>query len=271
MRICGIYKIENKINGKVYIGQSVDIWKRISAHKSHAFDKNNIHAYSLYLYTAMRKYGLDGFTYSLIEQCPKEMLNEREQYWISYYKSNERDRGYNMSDGGTNKYIKSMTSKSNISEKKRRIKKIKDLLISSDMSIQDIANRFGMTDASITNINRGHSFFCIDETYPLRDTRKKTFYYCPNCGTKLSCKYSKLCKKCDAERQQKTRSRFVDVATLKEDLDNYGVTELSKKYGVSVGTICKWVKKYNLQFKGWNQTRRLKYEQVQHNRNQQDR
>jgi group I intron endonuclease len=270
MKLCGIYKIENKINGKVYIGQSVNIKHRIAEHKCNATNLKYKDVYDLFVYRAIRKYGLVNFSFSVIEQCPKELLNEREQYWISYYKSNEKDHGYNVSDGGISKYIKSMTSKSNISEKKRRVKEIKDLLINSDMSIQDIANRFGMTDASITNINRGHSFFCIDETYPLRDTRKKTFYYCPNCGTKLSCKYSKLCKKCDAERQQKTRSRFVDVATLKEDLDNYGVTELSKKYGVSVGTVCKWVKKYNLQFKGWNQTRRLKYEQVQHTRNQQN-
>lgn len=266
MKLCGIYKIENKTNGKVYIGQSVDICRRISAHRSHAFDQSNTHAYSLYLYTAMRKYGLDGFTYSIIEQCPKEMLNEREQYWINYYKSNEKCHGYNMSDGGISKYIKSMTKKSNISKKKRRVKEIKDLLINSDIPIQDIAKMFGLTDTSITNINRGHTFFCIDETYPLRDTRKKTFYYCPNCGVKLSCKYSKLCRKCDAEKQHKKHG-FIDAETLEKDLDNYGITELAKKYGVSAQTVCRWVKKNNLQFKGWNQSRRLKYEQVQQTRN----
>jgi DNA-binding MurR/RpiR family transcriptional regulator len=49
---------------------------------------------------------------------------------------------------------------------------------------------------------------------------------------------------------------------MKYDVNNYGLKELSKKYGVSEPTVCRWSKKYGVPLKGWNQERRLKYEQV---------
>lgn len=260
MKQVGIYKIENKINGKVYIGQSVNIRKRFIEHRYRAYDKKDEKTYNLYLYTAIRKYGKGNFSFTIIEECREEELNNRERYWIDYYKSNQKEHGYNLSDGGDSKYTRNMTNSTNMSTKKQKIAQIKELLISTDIPIQEIARRFDMTTASITNINRGHSWHCIDSQYPLRDTRKPTFYYCPNCGKKLSGKQSKLCKKCDAERQHITRGHFIDIDTFKEDLNNYGLRELSKKYNVSEGTICKWSKKYNLPLKGWKQERRLKYE-----------
>ena len=75
----GIYLIKNNINGKVYIGQSTNIYERWSEHKRIA--KNDLTIkYPLYL--AMRKYGIENFTFSIIEECSQELLNEREIYWI---------------------------------------------------------------------------------------------------------------------------------------------------------------------------------------------
>lgn len=265
MKQIGIYKIENKINGKVYIGQSVDIKRRFRTHRYNAYNDENKDVYDLYLYTAIRKYGKENFTYTIIETCEEKLLNERERYWVSYYKSNQKDFGYNLSDGGDSRYVKELTHNSNITAKKQKIDEIKDLLLNSDLSIQEIAKQFNMTTTSISNINRGRTWACADSQYPLRDTRKKTFYYCEKCGKQVSTKYSKLCKKCDAERQHITRGHFIDIDTFKEDINNYGLRELSKKYNVSESTICKWSKKYNLPLKGWKQERRLKYEQIQPN------
>ena len=96
----GIYKIENLINGKVYIGQSRDIKIRWRAHKDFAFKqyKNDGQRYYLHLYNAIRKYGLENFSFEVIEETSADKLNEREIYWIKYYNSYEN--GYNNTRGG---------------------------------------------------------------------------------------------------------------------------------------------------------------------------
>ena len=61
MAICGIYKIENLINHKVYIGQTIDIKTRWFHHKT-ATDNFIIHK-------AFKKYGLDNFSFNILEEC----------------------------------------------------------------------------------------------------------------------------------------------------------------------------------------------------------
>lgn len=94
----GIYKIENKLNGKVYIGQSINIearWKR------HVSDSSNhlINEQSAVIHKAINKYGLENFSFVVLEECNIEELDEREIYWISYY--NSYYNGYNCTKGGS--------------------------------------------------------------------------------------------------------------------------------------------------------------------------
>ena len=92
MKIQGIYKIVNKINNKIYIGQTKDIIKRFTRHKSNVVNKIN-HT----LYDSMRCYGIENFEFIIIEKIENiNKLNEREQYWIDYYKSYDRNYGYNL-------------------------------------------------------------------------------------------------------------------------------------------------------------------------------
>ena len=93
----GIYKIENKINGKVYIGQSKDINKRWIEHKSNL--NNNRHP-NKKLQNAWNSYGKDNFDFTVLEECDNNIINDREIYWISYYDSSNRELGYNLSTGG---------------------------------------------------------------------------------------------------------------------------------------------------------------------------
>ena len=93
----GIYKITNLINGKIYIGQSVDINKRWRQHKRNSQIKG--HEYDKYLYRAFRKYGLENFSFEVIEECSRELLNEKETYYIQYYKANDETFGYNETSG----------------------------------------------------------------------------------------------------------------------------------------------------------------------------
>lgn len=93
----GIYKITNLQNGKIYIGQAVDINRRWSEHKSHSFSPNHI-SYNFAIHRAIRKYGIKGFSFEVLEECDESQLNEREIYWIQKFDS--KNCGYNMTDGG---------------------------------------------------------------------------------------------------------------------------------------------------------------------------
>lgn len=93
--ICGIYKITNLVNGKSYIGQSIDIEKRWQQHKSKSswrVQKEKA------LYRAFTKYGLDNFEFEIIEECKRKFLDKREIYWIKKYDT--YNNGYNMTKGG---------------------------------------------------------------------------------------------------------------------------------------------------------------------------
>ena len=85
-KICGIYQLKNKVNGKIYIGQSRDIYDRWTRHKNTAFYKNG-KDYDILLYKAIRKYGWDNFEKTILETCTQEELDEKEQYYIEKFKS----------------------------------------------------------------------------------------------------------------------------------------------------------------------------------------
>ena len=96
--ITGIYKITNKINGHYYIGQAIDIKARFRSHRRSAnSDIDKDHNSPIHL--AMAKYGTDNFLYEVLEECPREALDEREVYWIDKLKATENGN-YNILKGG---------------------------------------------------------------------------------------------------------------------------------------------------------------------------
>ena len=102
MRMCGIYKITNLINGKIYVGKSIDIQRRFRSHINESLDDNKP-SYHHVIHRAMRKYGSDNFSFDILEECAEDKLNEREMYWISFFDCcvlDGPDKGYNMTRGG---------------------------------------------------------------------------------------------------------------------------------------------------------------------------
>lgn len=84
---CGIYKITNLISNQAYIGQSVDIASRF---KQHIKCGLGIDApASNKLYKSMIEDGVWNFSFELLEECPKDKLNERESFWIDLYQTNK--------------------------------------------------------------------------------------------------------------------------------------------------------------------------------------
>ena len=85
----GIYKITNKNNGKVYIGQSNNIERRFSQHKKKR--EQNIDNYINVL-------GVEHFNFEILEQCQQKDLNYKEKEYIDLY--NSQKDGYNIIPGG---------------------------------------------------------------------------------------------------------------------------------------------------------------------------
>jgi group I intron endonuclease len=78
MKHPGIYLIESKLNNKQYIGSSINVYVRVRGHKRDLL--KNRHA-NIKLQNHYNKYGIDDFTYTLVEECDIDVLIEREQYW----------------------------------------------------------------------------------------------------------------------------------------------------------------------------------------------
>jgi group I intron endonuclease len=91
--VCGIYRIINIKNTKCYIGKSTKIQKRRTGHFGDL--KRNDH-HNGHLQTAWNKYGEESFIFEVLEECPKEDLTERENFWVLHFRSNEREFGYNI-------------------------------------------------------------------------------------------------------------------------------------------------------------------------------
>lgn len=94
---CGIYIITNNINKKVYIGKSNDIERRFREHKS---QYERLRTPNKPLYLAFDKYGIDNFSFEVLEECPSKELNRKEKYWIKQYDSDNSEKGYNILSGG---------------------------------------------------------------------------------------------------------------------------------------------------------------------------
>ena len=79
---CGVYQIRNRVNGKVYIGSSINLKGRLKDHLGYL--KRNKHD-NPKLQHSFNKYGIDNFVFEIIEFCEREDRFNVEQYWIDYF------------------------------------------------------------------------------------------------------------------------------------------------------------------------------------------
>jgi len=91
----GIYIIRNSVNKKVYIGQSVDMVSRFTNHLYYLRENRHGNPGLQRLYN---KYGESVFNFSILEECDKSKLDEKEIWYIKYY--NSYKNGYNRTEGG---------------------------------------------------------------------------------------------------------------------------------------------------------------------------
>lgn len=114
MKICGIYKIENKINHKIYIGQSNDIETRWTHHK---WELNNHKHSNNHLQKAWDKFGEENFIFEIVELCDETIIDEKEQEYIKKFCSLSSQNGYNLDSGGNFNKHHAKETKEKISQK----------------------------------------------------------------------------------------------------------------------------------------------------------
>lgn len=154
-----IYKIENKINHKVYIGQSKNPEERFFQHC------NRRPTYKSLIYDAIQKYGKENFSFEVLGWF--EDYNEKEKYYIQCYHS-VVPGGYNIAQGGEEPphCLGEKNSFAKISNKIASL--IKEDLKNWKIPRRQIVKKYNITENIIRHINDGSSWFDEKEQYPLR-------------------------------------------------------------------------------------------------------
>lgn len=133
----GIYKIENLITNKIYIGESIDIKQRWDNEYNAAFNPNE-KSYNYPLQKDFRELGKENFSFSIIEECSIDELWDKEKYWINYYDS--FNNGYNQTLGG-NGFHKITTDTLN--------QIYNDLIYKNELTIEDISKQYNLSIETI--------------------------------------------------------------------------------------------------------------------------
>jgi len=176
-----IYKITNAVNNKVYIGQTTNTLKY--RFDQHLRETASLKRKNTYFHNAIEKYGIENFVVEKIDEAETiEELNQKEIFWIEFYKSNQKQFGYNLDSGGENCF-KSTETKLKIGEEKKKHWENEDLRI-----------------RMLQGLQRGTEVWkeiCAD---------KEIIIYCANCNSPISL------PKNEAERRKYCSHKCADEA-----------------------------------------------------------
>lgn len=143
MKLCGIYKIHNKLNNKIYIGKSINILSRWEQH----IDAARLGKYNYDFYKDLKE--IQNFTFEILKICDEDELQSYEQYFIDYFNSCEK--GYNQVHA--------------IDQRKEEYKDLSsnillaiELLENSGLFYQEIAEQTNLSVNTIQNINTCKSY-----------------------------------------------------------------------------------------------------------------
>jgi group I intron endonuclease len=115
-----VYCIENKINGKKYIGKAKTPKRRWESHLSTSKKETSHHKY---IHRAIAKYGANNFWFRCIDyELSEESALAQERHWIGFFNTTNSNFGYNLTLGGEGKsgYKHTPESRRKISESAKR-------------------------------------------------------------------------------------------------------------------------------------------------------
>jgi group I intron endonuclease len=176
MKISGIYEIYNTTNGKNYIGSSVNIKRRWSAHKRNLNRKEHKNDY---LQNSWNKHGEENFNFIVLEEVKRVLLRNKEYRYIRYLVPDfniapvrGKFRNHKLSEKHKNKLSKAQTGKTLSEEQKEKIglsgennpysklteeevSKIKGYLLSTNLTQKQISEKFNVKRRTISDIKTG--------------------------------------------------------------------------------------------------------------------
>jgi group I intron endonuclease len=249
-----IYIAKNKINNKVYIGQSIHFYYRKAAHKYSSKKGSNC-----YFHKAIKKHGWNNFEWAILDSEKVEAinevlaikilinkLNEKEIYWIKKYNSSNGSYGYNLTEGGRNSsYSHTKESKAKLSLAHKGKKLTSEHIKNISKATKGINNPFygkkhteeskkKMSLNSMHWLGRKHS----------EESKKKMS------KSKKGTKHTEATKKKLSEfKKDKTIYLFIHKSGLKERLTR---TEMKEKYNLKNINLLFLKNKPLKTHKGWS-------------------
>lgn len=250
----GIYIIKNKINNKCYIGKSINIENRLQY--GHLKLLNNNKHYNKYLQDSWNKYGNINFEFNIVEECKEKELNQKEKYWINYYKSNDREHGYNLTIGGDglNNPSREVRKKISIYQTGKCLsyetkKKISNALSGNNNPFYGKKHSIE-TKEKISLSRKGQ--LLSEQSIKKRTESRKDFKFSEESKLKMSnsAKNKKINKlrmgkkdKKDRPSIQFTNNEIQDILLLRSR--KYSIGYIADKYNVSVTPIKRIIKTYS--------------------------
>lgn len=234
--LCGVYCIENKTNGKKYIGMSRDIRRRWYEHKSDLRNNNHINSY---LQASWNLHGEDAFEFKILELCDLKDAGDKERYYIEKYNTTCCDFGYNLTEGGegnvtTNKEVIHLLSKKKYN------------------SVRDAARENGVAEITMIDWCRKYYNFMYLSEYDLMDQKQIDYYtnfdWTKFQHNKLSRAHSRenLSKETLLKYKQctsgKNNPRAFAVYSPELNESFWGAKEVEDKYGINRGSISSCIK-----------------------------
>lgn len=231
-----IYKITNRVNSKVYIGQTrFSVEQRFKQHvKNYTKEHRNQP-----LYAAFEKYGIENFYVEPIEEIDTSKLDEREIYWIAKYDS--FNNGYNATIGGKGGRVIYWTDS--------QYEEIRTLYLSGFTS-KKIADLYNCSSWTIIQILKSLRVKIKGNPLDMNNYEKKEFIESYSNGTSIK----ELAKQYNTDfstvkrflinnnvnlrsHSELTNNNDLQEKLVKDFLDNYTFKDLELKYHSDTRTI----------------------------------
>ena len=216
-----IYCYTNTINGKMYIGQTINPVSRYNAHKS-SYQNPNDKEYNSLLHRAFRKYGFENFQYEILADSIDDidLLNQLEIYYIKHYNT-KTPNGYNVEDGGKN------------------CKKPKTL----EHRKKEIWGQAKLTEEEVIELRKAYQRKeSPAEIY--KQKYKNRLHYNSFLNIWVGKRYSLIMPEVfETGRHTKLNAEIVKQIRKEREKTNLSYDKLAKKYGISKGTVADIIKK----------------------------
>lgn len=223
-KICCIYILKNKLNGKVYIGQTVDYYRRMNEYKNRKSSTSKSSKYGIM--EEIEKVGFENFESGIVKECTKDELDYYEMYYIGKYKSYVKSYGYNSS---------------HLNKKKKKT-------LTKDTKKKMSKAHTGLKEESETKRKKSNKVYAIkDKEFIISDSGKllgdylgKSKDYIKNCLRQPSSVSGYLVYYADPEKRKEIKLKMLSKRSIRNKkymeildyLDNSSVETIENDYKV---------------------------------------